>query len=619
MTEKKYYLRPSNEKVKKVNIIGFDIETHGDYNNFLMGSLVDDNLKKIFWDKKKLQQFIFNNKFVRNSKVYATNLGFDFLGTFGDKLEKFDNYILRGSDFITLRYDKNYVNFFDSLNYYRASVQRLGDVIEYPKLEKPEFLGKEVMRNTKDGDYLERYNIRDSEVTFKFMKFLEESFNKMGCNLKYTIASTSMSLFKNKYLKHWIQQPSKEVIEEMFNGYYGGRVEAFYRGLIPKKQYKYFDINSLYPATMKYRPFPNPNTMKIGVDLKKEGLTYCEIDCFKPKGILAKYPLLPCRTDTKLLFPLGIFKGWHSNVELRKAIELGYNVKPIKGYYYERNFNPFEDFVTDLYEKRLYYKKLGNPIELAMKICLNSLYGKFCQRLHKQEILFMKNKNHYEKYIELIKENRRLAKLGLEERYKLDCPIKNEYQIDGDNNTYYFDTDMFYYTDMNVTKFPKFINPILGIYITSYARLELYKWIEYIYNEGGIVLYCDTDSIITDMELPVSSDLGDMKKELDIYQGLIIKPKFYYLEDIKGNELVKSKGLHNLKSYIQFDKILQTQEYKYMKFTKFKESLRRNMVFNQKIDVTKFVELEDDKREWSKPFNRKELQESKPRKIMVLE
>ncbi len=44
------------------------------------------------------------------------------------------------------------------------------------------------------------YNLKDSEISYKFMRFLFDSFEELGASPKMTIASTSMSLFKNKFL-----------------------------------------------------------------------------------------------------------------------------------------------------------------------------------------------------------------------------------------------------------------------------------------------------------------------------------------------------------------------------------------------------------------------------------
>ena len=609
-----YYLRPTNNKINPKKLYGFDIETYGDKNKFLMGSIVGENEEYVFWDKKRMQSFILGNKKIRNSILFATNLGFDFLGLFGDDynlMSKF-HYIIKGSNFVmikTITDKKQYcLKFYDTLSFMLASVDTLGKILNVPKLKKPDCIGKFVKMCTVDGKILEEYNIRDSRISFLFAKFLQSNFNDLGTNMKCTLASTSMSLFRNKYLKHWVEQPKLNILKMQYNAYYGGRVEAFYRGKIPENEnYCLYDINSLYPFVMNTKNYPNPYTLKKGVDLEKEGITFCEIES---PNIL--YPLLPFRTPEKLLFPVGKFKAWQSNVELRKAIELGYKIKAIDGYYYESVFNPFSLFISDLYKLRMNYKKNKSlvEIEIVPKILMNSLYGKFAQKLQYQELYFMdnqENKNLISKYCYI---NRELREQGKPLKYTIDSPDNRTIKKNG---ILFHEPRMFYVIDNEITNYPKFINPILSIYTTSYARLELYKWIELILKQGKKVLYCDTDSLITNAKLKTGEKLGEMKKEISIHKGIIIKPKFYYLEDeSKKNIYAKSKGMHNLKTFLQFDDVLKTQKYEYVKFTKFREALRRKLAFNEKINVEKLIDLEDNKRVWKEKFNKEKLEKSEP-------
>ena len=615
-----FYMKPTKETISKKRIYGFDIETYGKGNIFLMGSIVNKEEKYIFWDKKEMQNFIFHSNKIRNSLLFATNLGFDFLALFGDdfNLMKNFNIVMRGSDFISINTldSKQGVTFLDTFSFYRGSVKTIGEIIGIPKLKKPEFIGKKVNRYSKEGQYLEEYNIRDSLISGSFDEFLQDSFNSMGANIKYTIASTSKHLFTNKYLKHWIRQPSKEIIGLLYNGYYGGRTEAFIRGKIDNLNY--YDINSLYPFVMKNMTFPNPNTIKyspksnIDIVNKYEGLSYCEIiiDNFDKNFI----PLLPHRTDDKLLFPLGKFYGYHSHIELRKALELGYHITPIFSIYYTKTFNPFSEFINDLYKKRLQYKKEGNKMQLVAKILMNSLYGKFSQKIQQSKILFPDNQEHFKELKYYINENIILQSQDKELRYKIDSAENRTIFKDG---KHYDNSRLYYVTDLFSNSFPKFINPILSIYITSYARLELYKYFEEIKKTKNKLYYCDTDSIITDKKFKTSSDLGGLKLEFNIKKGIIVKPKFYYLEDKKVGDIVKAKGLSNLKSLIDFQGILKTGEYRYIKFSKFKESLKQKLHFNEKIDILKVIDLNDNKRNWFEiEFNENETQESTARIII---
>lgn len=587
------FLKPLNNKIIYKNLFGFDIETYGEDNKFLMGSIVNDKNTFVFWDRNMMQEYIIKN--MKNCIIFATNLGFDFLSLFGNDfkiLSQFD-YTIKGSDFIIIKHKR--FSFYDTMSFFKASVEKLGEIVGIEKLEKPSFLGERVTKNSNKGKILEKYNIRDSLITFKFADFLQKSFNKYGCNMKCTLASTSMHLFRNRYLKHWIKQPEKKILIDCFKGFYGGRCETFYRGKIPENKFYLYDINSLYPYMMNIKNYPNTNTLKNGINLEKEGMTRCKIHC--PDMF---YPFLPFRTKEKLLFPTGNFEGWYTNAELRKSIDLGYDIIPIEGYYCESNFNPFNDFINELYSERLRLKNIGSPIELPIKIIMNSLFGKFSQKLYYQEILFADNKKNIDKISEYCKINRNLENAGKDIRYEIDS-VGN---IDDIPKIYYI-------KDFDNISYPKFINPMIASYITSYARMELYSYFEKIISNNHKVLYCDTDSLITDMELHTSTKLGDMKKEIDIKKGILIKPKFYYLEN-DDNIFVKSKGCHNLNSINQFKEVLENRTYEYVKFTKFKEAMRRNIHFNKKINIIKYLDFEDNKRLWKNLFDENILEKSNP-------
>lgn len=646
-------LKPKTDKIKKYKIFGFDIETYGKYNKFLMGSIYgydkknNKNIIKVFWDKKEMQNYILNSHLFRgNTLFFATNLGFDFLGLFDDRLIDLNiQFLIRGTQFLNIKIKTksgHTINFRDTLNFLKASVENIGKkVLGIEKLTKPKCLGKKP-KNEIEKKQLEKYNIRDSEITFKFANFLQDNFNELGTNIKYTIASTSMSLFQNKYLTETLYQPKKEVIEFLFKAYYGGRTEIFKRGKV--ENLKYYDINSLYPYVMDKFNYPHPNYIKnikyetnilnnfimyskndeiLNYINNYEGVTKCFIEPdYNNESIkngLDNFPILPTRDNKrgKLLFCNERQLGYYSNVELRKALDLGYKISPIETYFYVKTFNPFKIFVRDLYKKRLEAKRNKSPTQLIYKILMNANYGKWCQKMEYQEVLINNCLEVQHKIHEYILENKNREKQNKPLKYNISvvdsCKIKHD--------TGSIESPQIYYvTDLERNYIPKFINPILGIYITSYARLELYKLIENIVSRKFDLYYCDTDSVICNCELPVSKKLGALKKEYDIIEGVLVKPKMYFFkgidEDNKECEIYKCKGLMNISSYKDFISLLETKKYSYTKFSKFKESIRRHIYFNEKMIIDKVIDLEDNKREWEKEFNYNELQDSKPIKII---
>ena len=610
-----YFLKPVKEKLVKKKLYGFDVETYSRKNKFLMGSLVRDDEVHVFWSLDEMREFILHSSKLKNARVFATNLGFDFLSLFGDDFElmsKF-HYLIRGSDFINIKTLGNQnLNFSDTYSFFKASVKTLGNILNIPKLDKPVCLGQKVSKNTYRGAELERYNVNDSLISYKFAELLQDSFIDIGTNMKYTIASTSMSLFKNKYLKNWIKQPSRDDMIKMFEGYYGGRVEAFYRGFLDKTYYLY-DINSLYPYVMQKYKYPDPNFMSyVKRDdkkvLKYEGLSHVSISNIPQMNI----PLLPYRHDNKLLFPLGNFEGWHTHAELRKALSLGYEFTILQSYVYMKDFNPFREFVKDLYEKRMYYKKIKSPLQLIYKILLNSLYGKFAQKLEKTDIVFNITQEQKFEMKKIIDYNAKRQSEDKDIRFIIDTPDHNEYV--NEQGITMTEPRLYYVKDLENQSYPKFINPILSIYITSYARLELYNYFEQIAKRNKKILYCDTDSLLTDNLFETSNKLGELKLECKATRGIIVKPKLYYVEDEEENKILcKTKGLKGFSGYKQFEKLLKTGKWKYEKFTKFKESIRRDLSFNEIITVEKFLDFTDNKRRWkSSSFNYRSFESSQP-------
>jgi len=480
----------------------------------------------------------------------------------------------------------NMNTFIDTLSYAKVSVKRLGKLIGVEKMEQPKFLGK-IPINKSEKDYLEAYNMNDAKVSYSFLKFLFKVFEEYGASPKKTIGSTAMSLFKNRFLDDEYSIHEKDILLDIFKSYYGGRTEAFFRGnlkkgMTKKKFINYFDVNSLYPSVMR-NEYPNPNFLKTSFDDEKKIDDYdgvSEVDIFCP---YMKYPLLPFRNETKVIFPTGnIRKQFYTHVELRKAKELGYKILKIyKTYYYTEKCFPFRTYVDFLYGMRLKHQKEKSPLEAVDKILLNSLYGKTAQRF-------------------LNLDNWTPVPKDLSELDKFE-----KVEIRGD----------FMRVKENVEP-SSFCIPIWASYVTAYGRLKLY---DYIVKHKPY--YVDTDSIMTDDEIKTSDKLGDVKLEMKIIDGVIVKPKFYALLNDKPitedeptkNQYVKLKGLGRRLLLDDFMNLLKNPKVKYTKFVKFKEALIRHLIPNEIIDIEKNFSLNDDKRVWkNKDFNPEILEDSEP-------
>jgi len=592
--EKKALTPLFQKHLKTKNILSIDVETYGKENTFYSCGIYNEEEFKYFLDKEEAQKYLINET-KSNTIIVATNLSFDFTVIFYDSKYWNDFKIIMNQGrmleavYQPKSHKKNKLIFLDTLNFAQFSVKVMGEILNIPKLNPPSCLGL-IPSNTKEEQEIKIYNKRDCEVTYKFTKLLQEGFNKIGCNMKVTIASTSMDLFRRKYLRFPIikekyQLPQSEEVNKMiFNSYYGGRTEVFKRG--PIGRMKYYDVNSLYPYAMM-EEYPNPNTVKTIYSPKKYVIEFFEgVSDVLIRTNESEYPDLPYRQEmkqgVKLIFPQGVIRGVYTHADLRRAISKGYKVLKIyKSIYYKKTFYPFKDYVMDLYEKRMYYKKRKSPMEIIYKLLLNSLYGKFAQK-HLADI----------KFFDL--------------RYFTDEQM-DEFHNSDELETYMNDT----YKGFTITK--KICNqahvfPIFSSYTTGHARTIINKHIE-----DSKAYYSDTDSVVTDKSIKVDTKLGGLKVEHDIISGFLVKPKMYMF-DTPEKTIVKLKGVPRV-SKEDFLKVINNNSVSYDKFSKLKESIRKNIKPNTIMRMTKTIDLQDNKRKWATPFIKDLLQESMPLKV----
>jgi hypothetical protein len=564
------YLDRLQKPPMKHDIISFDTEKTNNNKDFYMGGIYDGKEYKKFYDKEELIKELHNYK-QRNQVIYANNLEFDIGALFFDK--KYFNHLIplyANSRLISCKIDyfkKGSIKFSDAMNYGGFSVATQGKILNYPKLDKPACIGR-LPRNEAERVEMEEYNKRDCEVTYKFVELMQREINKIGGELKLTMASTALDTYKRKFQVANIKHAKCDNIKF---AYYGGRTEAYSRGTI--KNINVYDINSLYPSVM-CNDIPEPSSMYKGFNIEDEGITEAEI-ITNPDY----YPILPYRNiDYKLLFPTGKFKGWYSNVELRKARDMGYKVNIIQSYNYRKTNDYFSEYIKEIYNKRLQYKKEGNPVEVVYKLLMNSLYGKFGQRKERDKTIF-----HSWEYGK-----------------KYDDDIR--WGLDGVG-----------YHIEKISKETKFMIPIFSTYITAYARLKLYEYL----NRSNPV-YCDTDSIFTNKTVPVSNKLGAMKLELGVKEGVIIRPKMYMLdrESAENRYKVKAKGYPKI-DHEGFNNLIYGKKYSFEKYAKIKEAILHGWIANEKIPVEKKALLNDDKRLWkNENIKIEEREDSQPINIV---
>ena len=304
----------------------FDIEAHKWINIYAIGYYSDT---KFIIQKEKLNsndeyiEFLLNG--IDKPIVYAHNGGgYDFLFILDyiktKKDIKISKIVVINGKLISfkIKYKNKKITFKDSYAILPSSLANLTKSfnVEHKKLRLDYNMGI-------NDERFNRYFKND-------LLGLYEVLIESNLTEKLTIASNSISIFKDEFYKYGRFSRNSDKIDNFFrNAYKGGRVEAV-------KKYGtdlyYYDINSLYPYVMLKNEYPlikNNNyeyTTKYQVGIT--GIYECEVKCD-----YMHIPLLPYKdAQNKLLFPYGKFKGFYTNREIEKAYNLGYDIKIINGY-----------------------------------------------------------------------------------------------------------------------------------------------------------------------------------------------------------------------------------------------------------------------------------------------
>lgn len=472
-------IRALRSNVKPVRIVGFDTE---DYEGRTVAYCFYDGTD-FFYTKefKKAIGYIYN--YPGPVVFVCHSLQYDIANLFKDSQYRLVHSMTFASRLIktTLQHaSPRQLYFMDSCAFYAGSLSSMGDLIGMPKASGSPF----------DPEYVKQ----DAKIVYTFMDRIQKRLNADGLNLCLTIGSMAMQDFRTNFMKGPKQITYNSPI--CLEAYYGGRVELFYKGTFEEKVYV-SDINSSYPKEMYGREYPDTSYIEpSSLSTHEFGIGRFEIhvpeSCFIP-------PLPFHSPEGRLFFPTGKVVGCWTYAEVRYAVSKGCAVLSERdGEGTRYGCRPFRDFIEQNYQARLTAKGLQKKKKAAgldtsaedfeilyYKLKMNNLYGKFSQ--HKDKTEMTRDR----------KTPAQLEKLG-------------EY-VEGQ-------VGPFYRYRVKRTKAPNTANYMWGTYVTSYARISLMEKLYAVYDAGGTLLYCDTDSVMfagsdAVKALDVSGELGAMSIE----------------------------------------------------------------------------------------------------------
>jgi len=567
-------IKPLKRGFRDAIPIGFDTETiKGEfYTAQLCVNGIENN---IFYDREEAIKFILSKRF-RGEVIWGFNLEYDFDVLFDaityPEFMKEKGYDVRifslgdGNMFARI-YQKgntNYWKFYDLRSFYKkGSLDYVGEkVLGMKKLEKPDYLGERKPKMD-EKKHFEDYALRDSYLTSLLANRIYEWHKKFDISIKPTSASFSSAVFRKHFLGDKIRFHSDN-IEQILEGYAGGRTEAIGRGYFGNL--KIYDVNSMYPFSM-LKDYPIMPLQKYSYS------KFCEDDdlvgVMKARVRIDEhetYGCLPKRILGKLCFPVGEFEGVFFTPEIREGLKHGVlEIQNVDWIYanhpVEKSY--FDEFIRYFYKMKLEAERNGDEeSRFWFKLIMNSLYGKFFQsNVEKIPIAFDD------------------LELGLKEGSLVGDEIE-------------FDIYNMPFLKSRIRKAGVTFNPVIAGLITSYSRALLYRLARKLK-----ALYMDTDSVFlrgyTDYN--VGSKLGEMK--LEAKDDFILFRSKYYIP-VNSNKI----GIHGVRMRkdefkkifweIQNDRI-GIFEYITRRMTKPKEALiqkKKPRIFEDEIRKISFSE-----------------------------
>ena len=220
--------------------------------------------------------------------------------------------------------------------------------------------------------------------------------------------------------------------------------------------------------------------------------------------------------------------------------ENGYKINVIKGYNFNRELNVFKKYIDKI------YKIKSHPINKTQKgiakSLLNNLLGRFGITLDRAVTKILN-----EKSFDIVSSMNKVVSykiIGKDDILATYVPRLDKNIIDSHDLDI---TKLLHRYKDNEVQSLSVSSVGISAAVTAYGRIHMCKLKLDILSKGGKIYYSDTDSIVTDIELPDNmvspNELGKLKLEHNITDGIFISGKLYSILDEKGSHVIKAKGV----------------------------------------------------------------------------
>lgn len=174
------------------------------------------------------------------------------------------------------------------------------------------------------------------------------------------------------------EKPDPLLWDAALRAYFGGRIDT--RGFGIVEPVYHYDIVSAYPSAIRYLPDLSRIEWRRGKGSPPAGGIY--LSRIKWEIPDRKWTPFPYRcADGSIRYPPD-GEGWYWHYEIEAAIKRfpKLKIKFVEYYVAEGDITyPFHHLIEDTFRYRKELKKKGDSANVAVKLILNSLYGKFAQ------------------------------------------------------------------------------------------------------------------------------------------------------------------------------------------------------------------------------------------------
>jgi len=419
----------------------------------------------------------------------------------------------------------------------KANITKKAKKDMYETIQENEWSTKEETLKYLEKDLLSLFDIMDQFKLRIFTKYYTHITRSL------TISGLAMDIFLRRFYDNNIPLINKKsVYNDIKKSYYGGVTEVYKPH---GKSLYYYDVNSLYPYSA-LNPMPGLNCSYIeNINLNISecindmfGFYYCNVKA--TDGYLG---LLPYRTESGLLMPIGEYEGWYFSEELKFAFNNGYDIKILKGYKFETTHGVFDKYIGEIYRLK---SNTSDPVERQMaKSLLNNLLGRFGLNIDKSITELVDDERFNEliqyKQIKSVKHigNRKLVTHGS----NISLNICESHDVDF-TRTFMNDIKRNKKEGFNEERLHD-VSIAITSAVTSYSRIHMSK-IKLEILKTGSIYYTDTDSIVTDVKLGdkyVGNEIGKLKLEHVIKEGYFISNKTYCFKNNKNKLIIRTKGI----------------------------------------------------------------------------